>query len=123
MKPYLVILSMALCRHAGADEPPVAGRPVGFSGAIGSFQLATRATPTSVPVEEPVLFTVRISGHGNLTEIPRPQLDKLNGWHLLFQIAPAGDRYLEKQQAREFDYYLRPRNADVKHIPALALVD
>jgi hypothetical protein len=123
MKGHVVILLMILfCRKAVADEPPVAGRPVDFSGAIGSFKLSTCAKPTSVVSEEPVLYTVRISGHGNLTEIPRPQLDSLNGWHLLFQIAPAGDRYLEQEQAREFDYYLRPRNANVKQIPALALV-
>src|SRR2546423_1024900 len=78
----LLLCSLLDVPSAAADEfssivPPVAGRPLNFSGAVGSFDIQTRATPTSLQAEEPLIFTVRIFGTGSLRELARPDLRKL----------------------------------------------
>ena len=56
--------------QAADVEPPVAGRPGNYSGAIGShFRVQMHATPTQLQAEDPLTLTVRISGSGNLQQV------------------------------------------------------
>ena len=59
---------------AGSPEPPVVGRPLDFSGAVGGpFTVTATAEPTEVTAEEPFTLTLRITGPGNLADLPRPE--------------------------------------------------
>lgn len=63
---------------------PVDGRPAGFTGAVGRFQLAVRTdTPGSgqhpVPVGDPVGFELSITGIGNFDAVEAPVLEKSDG--------------------------------------------
>lgn len=121
----LVILSVSgffLPQGRAEEEPPLAGRPPNFSGAVGSYRVSMRATPTEVTAEEPIVLTVRIEGEGSLTHLSRPDLRRLPSFARKFQITNAGERSLPKDQAREFDYELRPRSASVREIPPLPFV-
>jgi hypothetical protein len=120
----LMIFNFGVTRQSAVaqEEPPVAGQPVNFSGAIGSFEVTTRASPTQVLAEEPILLTLRISGTGNLAKIPRPQLDRLPRWQRSFQVRNAGERFLPGKMVREFDYHLRPRTPEVTQIPPFPFV-
>jgi hypothetical protein len=119
------LISSAVTRagEAGDVEPPLAGRPVNFSGAIGSrFSVQMRAAPTQVQAEEPLILTVRIAGTGNLQEIQRPDLRRLPRFAERFHIENLPDRPAPAEKTREFDYRLRPRHASVKEIPPLPFV-
>jgi hypothetical protein len=107
---------------AHGQDPPVVGRPANFSGAIGSYRVTTKAEPTDVQAEDPVTFTVRIAGTGPLRGVVRPDLRKLPRFARQFHIKDAGERDLPTKQAREYDYLLRPRTADVTEVPSLPFV-
>jgi hypothetical protein len=117
-----LFLMLTFLNASRSEEPPIAGRPLNFSGAKGSFKISTRATPVASQAEDPILFTLRIIGTGNLTEFPRPQLDQIDAWRRLFHITNGAERHLPTEKAREFDYILRPRSAAVRQIPPLPFV-
>jgi len=58
---------------------PVAGRPAGFSGAIGQFDFTVAASPTELTAGDPITVRMEIRGVGNLTGVESPRV-------------PAGDR-------------------------------
>lgn len=64
------------------DEPPAAGRPQGFAGAVGTFQVEARVERSDVRVGQPFLLTVIVSGEGNLGLIEQPRLAGLDGFHV-----------------------------------------
>jgi hypothetical protein len=121
MALFLVLL---LTWSAKADdvEPPVAGRPELFSGAVGDYRLTTRAAPTELSAEDALTLTVRLTGTGPLRGVVRPDLRRLPRFAKVFHIENGPERDLPKEHAREYDYRLRPRSADVKEVPALPFV-
>src|SRR5438046_208436 len=52
-----------------------ANAPPSFSGAIGSFTMATDAKPKSVQVGDPITVTATISGRGNFDRVNAPSLE------------------------------------------------
>lgn len=107
--------------NATVVEPPVAGRPANYWGAIGSqFRVRMRAEPTRLRAEDPLILTVSITGNGNLEEIQRPDLRRLPRFVGQFHIDTLADRHIRAAKTREFDYRLRPRTALVKEIPPLS---
>jgi hypothetical protein len=104
---------------------PIQGRPTyaPFSQAIGSFQVATLAAPTSVQAEDPITFTVRMRSTGPVGQAPeRPELRDLPGFSEAFLIQDRTDLDHAAEAEWEFVYQLRPRTAAVKSIPSFAIV-
>jgi hypothetical protein len=118
MIPLVVLIAML-----GAAEPPIVGRPVDFSGAIGGpFIVQWIAEPTELIAEEPLTLTLRVTGPGRLAEIPRPALGKLESFKS-FAVEDVDDRVVAGDSPRrEFRYRVRPRSADVKEIPRFKFV-
>src|SRR5947207_6166652 len=105
----LVVLNPA-AYAAGSPEPPVAGRPLNFSGAVGGpFTVTATAEPTEVTAEEPVTLTLRIAGPGNLAQLRRPDLNKVERFAHDFAVEDGPDRFQPEPPVREFRYRLRPR--------------
>jgi hypothetical protein len=101
----------------------VAGRPLNFSGAIGSgFRIQMRAAPRQLQAEEPLILTVTITAPAGVQEIQRPNLRRLPRFDEQFQIENLTEHYLPAERAHEFNYRLRPRSAAVKEIPHLPFV-
>jgi hypothetical protein len=98
------------------------GQPLNYGGGVGSFKVTMRTDRTELQVEEALTFTLRISGTGNLERIPRPDLRQLPSFRERFHIDNTAERYLPKEQAREFDYVLRPLNEQVVAIPSVPFV-
>src|SRR5712691_8931177 len=62
-------------------KPLPLNAPPSFSGAIGSFTMATEAKPKSVQVGDPITVTSTISGRGNFDRVNAPALEDDHGWH------------------------------------------
>src|SRR5262245_55833088 len=77
-----------------AAEPPLVGRPLDWSGAVGGpFAVEMTAEPTELAAEEPLTLTLRITGRGNLSSLPRPALGKLESFKA-FAVDDLDDRFL-----------------------------
>ncbi len=59
---------------------PDQGRPPGFSGAIGKFQVSGNATPGTVDVGEPVTLRFTVTGQGNFDYVRSPTLSADPAW-------------------------------------------
>ena len=57
-------------------EPPMQGRPESYNGAVGSLDFKVSLSSSEGKVDEPVTYSVKISGKGNLKNItvPAPEL-------------------------------------------------
>jgi len=54
---------------------PIAGKPDGFYGAVGKYNFETKLSNSKAKTDEPVTYTVKISGTGNLKFIELPELN------------------------------------------------
>jgi hypothetical protein len=110
---------------ADDDEPPVVGQPEHFNGAIGRFSVTAAAVPLKVAAEDPITYTIRITAEGKVKEPPqRPPLAEFSGFADAFYLAdldpPEGKH--PDDTTWEFAYQLKPKNTDVKRIPAFPFV-
>ncbi len=54
---------------------PAAGRPAGFRGDVGRYQLSAALDKSAVSVHEPVTLTVTVSGEGNIKALSQPAME------------------------------------------------
>lgn len=60
-------------------EPlPPAGRPDGFSGLVGTVEIAATATPTAAKVGDPITLEVMVNGSGDLSALAELDLSHLD---------------------------------------------
>jgi oxygen tolerance protein BatD len=103
-----------------AVEPPNAGRPGEYTGAVGDLAIASRLDTRRGRVGDPMLLTVRLSGTGNVKLFPPPKLDI--PWANLVR---ADERVQVDSAARkirgakEFDWVLTPKVAGELDLPPI----
>lgn len=68
---------------------PTEGKPAGFAGAIGQFELEQGVSPTRGKVGEPLKLSLTLRGQGNFNRIMVPELMETDGW----RIYPGGDQF------------------------------
>jgi hypothetical protein len=98
--------------------PPNA--PPSFSGAIGSFTMATDAKPKSVQVGDPITVTSTISGRGNFDRVNAPLIEDDRGWHKY----PPSSKFKQDDEVgisgtKTFEMVVSP-NENKQSLPALA---
>lgn len=98
--------------------PPNA--PPSFSGAIGSFTMATDAKPKSVQVGDPITVTTTISGRGNFDRVNGPLLEDERGWHKY----PPSSKFKQDDEVgisgtKTFELVVSP-NEKKQNVPVLA---
>ena len=98
--------------------PPNA--PPSFSGAIGSFTMATDAKPKSVQVGDPITVTTTISGRGNFDRVNAPLLEDERGWHKY----PPSSKFKQDDEVgisgtKTFEMVISP-NENKQSLPLLA---
>jgi tetratricopeptide (TPR) repeat protein len=103
-----------------AVEPPPAGRPADYLGAVGSLVASARLDAPAGRMGDPVVLTVRLSGTGNVKLLPRPVLT------LDWAAVALGDERvtIDTTAARvagvkEFDWLLTPRRSGRLTVPAV----
>ncbi len=103
-----------------AVEPPSAGRPAEFGGAIGNVRVATRLDTSASRVGDPMVLTVRVIGTGNVKLFPRPAVGV--PWATLVK----GDERVRVDTSarhiagsKEFDWLLTPKVAGELDVPPI----
>ena len=103
-----------------AIDPPSAGRPSEYTGAVGDLSIASRLDTRRGRVGDPMLLTVRLSGAGNVKLFPPPRIDI--PWANLVR---ADERVQVDSAARkirgakEFDWVLTPKVAGELDVPPI----
>jgi hypothetical protein len=94
-----------------AIEPPLAGRPPEYTGAVGSLRIETRID-TGARVGVPLELSVRLTGQGNVKLFPRPVVSV--PWA---SAVPAGEKVrldgglLSIRGTKEFSWVVTPQRA------------
>jgi hypothetical protein len=101
-----------------ARDPPEAGRPSAYRGAVGRFTAATHMDGRSARVGDPLTITVSVDGVGNVSLLPRPQIDV--AWA---DVVDGDERVALDSTAvllrghKDFDWVITPRTAGTFAVP------
>ncbi|MEI8291977.1 MAG: BatD family protein [Verrucomicrobiota bacterium] len=100
---------------------PKPNQPANFTGAVGQFELAATAGPTTVTVGDPITVRVQISGRGSLDSIALPAQDAWKN----FKTYPPTTKLENTDQfgfqgTKTFEQIISPLNNDVRELPALS---
>ena len=103
-----------------ALDPPHAGRPGDWSGAVGELRLSAAVDSVAARVGDAMRLVVRVSGQGNVKLFPRPTLS------LSWATATAeGERVMMSADSmhiggtKEFDWVITPRVPGRVEVPPL----
>lgn len=103
-----------------AVDPPAAGRPPDYQGAVGALSIAADLDSGHARVGDPLLLRVRVAGIGNVKLLPRPTLRV--PWAT---VVPADERVTVATDrdtvrgAKEFDWVLTPTRPGMRTLPAV----
>lgn len=102
---------------------PIAGRPDGYTGLIGSYELRTLASPTTVNVGDPITLRAELRGREPMGDaVNMPDLSGVEGY-AQFRLSSEGWREeLPRTNGRRvFSTTVRALSADVSQIPPVVL--
>jgi hypothetical protein len=104
-----------------ALEPPAAGRPSGWEGAVGTLRASARTNARTLRAGDALEYSVDVDGTGNIALLPRPRL--VVPWA---DVVTAGDTASVDSAAaqlrgrRTFAWLLTPRTPGRFSTPAVA---
>ncbi len=102
------------------DEAPAENRPTSWSGAFGSrFTVEAVVDPSRARVGDPLNFTVKVKGDGNVEAFGAPDIGALPGFAGAFAVEKSGGDW--KNSTRTFNYVLRASSESVKEIPGVEI--
>ncbi len=103
-----------------AVDPPVAGRPPDWAGAVGVWQATARLDTIRARAGDPFVVTLRLEGRGNVALLPRPALQV--AWAT---VVPADERVVLDSAVsgmrghKEFDWLVTAREAGLQQLPSV----
>ncbi len=102
---------------------PSAGRPAGFNGLVGRFELKAALNTSEVEAGSPVTLTVAVEGSGNLRSVETPKLPPLAGFRTF---APNADEKLSATASgfrgnKQWEFVLVPQTAGNREVGPLTL--
>ena len=98
---------------------PEEGRPPGFSGAVGRFELSVAADRREARVNDAVGLRVKIAGEGSLNAVAAPEIDDLTDFKK-FEPKVTSDASVNRDSFRAektWDYVVIPLAAGEQEIP------
>jgi len=101
-------------------DPPQAGRPADYNGAVGRLALQAHLDSGTAKVGDPLVLTVRVTGDGNVSFFPRPDVRVPWG-----QLVPAEERVQLDSSAtvvrgaKEFDWVITPARSGEVEVPTI----
>ena len=105
------------------EDLPTQGKPSGFSGAVGDFQIDFQADKTNAKANEPITFKFTVSGTGNFQSIEAPSIPFPEGFESFEAstnvqgAAPRGVR-IDLKKSVSFDQLAIPRREGKFTLPA-----
>lgn len=99
---------------------PAEGQPQSFSGAIGAFNMEVSADTESTRVNEPIMLSLKLSGHGNFERIKGPALPAAEGWrHYPPESAFEPKDPHTLKGVKRFDYVCVPEKSGTLQLPEI----
>ncbi|MDX2198398.1 MAG: BatD family protein [Phycisphaerae bacterium] len=98
---------------------PDAGRPDGFTGAVGRFEVRAAASPTRCRVGDPIELTLDIIGDGPLNTLPPPALRQNRQLADGFRLPDEDLAGEVLEQRKRFKPIVRPLRPDVRELPPI----
>jgi len=92
---------------------PAQGKPRGFTGTVGNFDLHVEAKPTSVKVGEPITLTMLITGRGNIETISTPAISELDAFKTY------DSQVTTVSGGKSFEQVLIPKDESVQAVPEI----
>ncbi len=96
---------------------PLEGRPLHFSGAVGSFQVTVRTDGKQFPAHQPFSVKIRFEGSGNAKLIDLPNIAWPQNLEI-FDTKSESKFFKNGQSYKEFEVLLIPRSEGELIIPA-----
>ncbi len=91
---------------------PEEGKPAGFSGAVGHFNMEVTASPTELNAGDPITLRMNLTGRGSLADAQPPALTNADSFRTY---EPRAGKL--EGAARSFEQVLIPNDAKVHAIP------
>ncbi|MEJ2217053.1 MAG: BatD family protein [Gemmatimonadota bacterium] len=100
---------------------PSAGRPAGFTGAVGRYSASARLEPGRVSAGEAAVLSVTVDGVGNKKALPAPALPALQGVQVFPPTEDASVDVVEGhvRGRKRFEWVLIPDRAGTLEVPAI----
>ncbi|MCM8782306.1 MAG: BatD family protein, partial [Candidatus Omnitrophica bacterium] len=92
---------------------PQEGKPQGFDGALGNFQLNVEATPLEVKAGDPITLKMTIKGEGNFDSVNAPKLQSKDGFKVY------DPQVKQNENEKIFEQVLIPDSQNLTHIPQI----
>jgi hypothetical protein len=100
---------------------PLANRPVGFSGAVGQFDVEASASPTNVNVGDPITLRLKITGTGNFDRVSTDMLENNPQWKTYSPKSHFDSMdSIGYQGAKTFEQPIIPNDASASSIPSIS---
>ncbi len=94
--------------------------PPGFNGAIGDFQIASTASPTTISVGDPISLQVQVTGRGSFDTVKLPEF----GWKDFTFYPPnttvTNTDSLGLAGTKHFDAVVIPQRAGITELPSFS---
>lgn len=92
---------------------PEEGKPEGFDGALGNFQLDVEAGPLEVKAGDPITLKMTVRGEGNFDSVKPPRLESATG----FKVYDPQAR--QNENAKVFEQVIIPDSEKITRIPRI----
>lgn len=101
---------------------PEEGKPSGFSGAVGKYDIESSLDKTEVEAGNPITLRVRISGRGNINTLQAPTLPTFNDFKIYdsSSFTNVSKERLVVEGEKVTETVIVPKKAGVFTIPALS---
>ena len=102
-------------------RPLPTGAPVGFTGAVGRFEVSAQVDTGTVRMNESVRLTVTIQGAGNIEALPAPTWPEFPGWRVIESPAAASSEVVDGQLvgSRTYESVLVPEAPGELSVPQI----
>jgi BatD DUF11 like domain len=100
---------------------PVVGRPAGFAGAVGKFEVSSELSAAKTAAGDPLTLRLKVTGTGNFDRVNSAMLGEMGGWKTYkptakFEPADSAGYSGEK----DFEQAVIPMQPGRQTVPALA---
>ncbi len=98
---------------------PTSGRPADYRGAVGRYNIVTRATPSEVNAGDPITLNIGIVGDGPMELVQAPPLSTLEALTADFKVTDQSLAGFVQDETKVFSTTIRPRREGITEIPAI----